>query len=141
VAKVEGKRSLTVGSAARCDPGGGAAQRTAPLSADREARQYRAATAPDSDPLIVDPDRSGVVLDARQCSKRIGARCKRCGEKPVLDVAAESIEPDLACNKSNFGRPYQPHGIIDDPQDAQRRGMFAALVPDAECVERAHRTC
>src|ERR1044071_9064889 len=80
VAKVEGQGGLTVGSAAQFYPGRDAAQRTAPVSADRETRQYHAATAPDNYPLIFDLDRRGFVLDARQCCKRLRARFKPYGE-------------------------------------------------------------
>ena len=141
MAEIEGERGLAIGPAACIDAGSGAAQRTAPLSANREAGRYRAPIAPDDHFLIFDLDRGCFVFDARQCCKRVGARRQSGSEKPVLDVAAKGVEPDLACCKSNLGRPQEPPSVIDDPQDSQRRGMFAAIVPDAERVERAYRAC
>ena len=142
MAEVEGERGLAVGSAveSRCRQRRG-------ITNGAPQRRSRGASIPRSPlHLMITPSSSistAVASSSMRVSaaKRVGARCKRGGEKPVLDVAAEGVEPDLACSKSNFGRPQQPRGIIDDPQDAQRRGMFAALVPDAERVERAYRAC
>ena len=67
VAEVEGERSLAVGSAVSIDAGSGAAQRTAPLSADREARRYRAPIAPDDHSHRSISTAGGFVFDARQC--------------------------------------------------------------------------
>jgi hypothetical protein len=69
-----------------------------------------------------------------------GASFERGDEKPVLDIVAESIESDLAGGKASFPGAHEPPGVVDDPHDPQGRGMLAATLPDAQRVERLHRT-
>jgi hypothetical protein len=69
-----------------------------------------------------------------------GASFERGDEKPVLDIVAKSVESDLAGGKASFPGAHEPPGVVDDPHHPQGRGMIAAVLPDAQRLERVHRT-
>ena len=139
MSEVEGERGLPIAAATRVDAGGGAAQRAPAIGADGQASRQHGAIAADRHPAALDLDRVGFTLDARERGNPGRAGFQRGGEKPVLDVVPERVEPDLARGKRDLRRPQQPRGIVDDPHDAQRRGMLSAPRPDAERVERLDR--
>ena len=90
---------------------------------------------------VLDRDRLRRVLDERERAERPGACLERGEQEPVLDIVAEGVEPDLGGGEMNLGRAQQPAGIVDDAHDAQRRRLVAAVLPDAQRIERRDRAC
>ena len=67
-------------------------------------------------------------------------RIKHRKEVPVLDVEAESIEPDLGGIERNFRRADQPRGVVDEADFAERRRMRQTRLPYPKRFERGDRT-
>src|SRR5262245_1548677 len=111
------------------------------LRADGQARRRRSAVpAAHGHAFVADLDRDGFVADMEQPGKLARSNFKSRDQKPVLDIVAKSIEPDLAGGKANFPGAHEPRGVVDDPHDSQGRGMLAAALPNAQRLERLHRT-
>jgi hypothetical protein len=90
--------------------------------------------------LLADLDCDRFVADMDERGQLTGTSLERGDEEPVLDIVAERIEPDLAGGKASFPGAHQPRGGVDDPHDPRGRGMLATVVPDAQRLERLHRT-
>ncbi len=141
MAEIACEGGLPISPAARFNPSCGAAQRTSSLGSDRQARRYRSSVRqPHRHFVTIDLDRSGVLVDERDCRQFTRARFKGCDNQPVLDIVAERIEADLAGREMNLRRPHQSRRIVDNADDLQRRGVLPAMLPHAERLERGGRS-
>src|SRR5262249_62036593 len=115
------------------EAGGDPAERAAPLGADRErGRHGGAALRSDRYRRLVDRDGLGFVRQHRERRELAGASFERRGEKPVLDVVTEGVEPDLACRKAYLPRPQEPPRVVDDRHEPARGRLLCATLPPPE---------
>ena len=103
--------------------------------------------------MIVPPPSSSTVTASSPIATRLGVvrdhgerRPARAPARPcaairwlVLDVVAERRKADLGRLEADLRRPQEPRGVVDEPHDAERRGMVAALLPDPQRLERRDR--
>jgi hypothetical protein len=140
VAERERERGLVIGTVLDRDAGGLAAQRVAAVGADDEAPPHGdTADERQRGASFIRDDGLRLAVHIGQARGRRHRLPQRVGEMRVLDVPAEGVAADFGGVEPHLRRAPQPAGIVDDAQAAQRRGMGAAALPDAECVERRDR--
>ena len=141
--EIEGQRGLRIGRGRRLSMPAAARQSerrpSAPIAS--RADTVAAVCSVTVTSVVVDLDRRRLRRRSRaSAGSSRGARLERGEEMAVLDIVAESVEPDLARRQSRPRAPARAAPVSSTMRiTRKRRGLLAAARPDAERLERRDR--